>query len=110
MTRPARDPALLREALLLTLRDIESILERVGEEHWRRWIAARKNDINAWYEDGVSDLLSGYGGMGSFNDLVLHPMNGHRLSDSETASINEGLSTLRSTAYRQAMELRRCFG
>src|SRR4051812_6060754 len=108
MTRPAHDPTVLREALLLTLRDIASILEHVGEERWRSWIVARKVDIESWYEDGVIDLLSGYGGMGSFNDLVLHPHNGHRLIDSEIATSNERLSALRSTAYQQAMDLRNC--
>jgi hypothetical protein len=45
--------------------------------------------------------------MGSFNDLVLHPTNGHDLGESEIDVSNERLARLRSSIYRTAHELRR---
>ncbi len=45
--------------------------------------------------------------MGSFNDLILHAPNGHRIRDEETRSVNDRLNQLRSEIYRLADELRR---
>jgi hypothetical protein len=43
---------------------------------------------------GVEHLLSAFGGMGSINDLVIHPMNGHRVIEAEIKVVNDELQTL----------------
>ncbi len=47
-----------------------------------------------------------FGGMGSFNDLVLHPMNGHPVETNDVAEVNASLSDPRSTVYGACVELR----
>jgi len=37
--------------------------------------------------------------MGSFNDLIIHPMNKHSIKESEVESINKDLNYLRSKIY-----------
>ena len=32
--------------------------------------------------------------MGSLNDLVIHPLNGHKVSDSEADAVNQRLASL----------------
>lgn len=43
--------------------------------------------------------------MGSFNDLVVHPLNGHRVSDRDVRAVNQRFDLLRSRAYDLAFAL-----
>jgi uncharacterized protein DUF6966 len=40
--------------------------------------------------------------MGSFNDLVIHPLNGHSVAAQEVGPVNEELDRLRSVMYEDA--------
>ena len=54
---------------------------------------------------GLKRLLSAYGGMGSFNDLVIHPVNGHCVAKDEVDRVNHSLAELRSGMYADAKAL-----
>ena len=83
------------------------VLEDDDEQHWLSYM----NEVRALLLRGdrraVKKLLGAYGGMGSFNDLVL----GHRVVDGETvvrddmAALNDRLDGLRTSAWTQAKEL-----
>jgi len=105
MKNSGRTQGVIRAELLPILAEMLLILERVGEEHWRVWVLERRAEIESWDEQGVRRLLGGYGGMGSFNDIVIHPLNGHSLALDEVAATNDRFDRLRSEAYRHAQEL-----
>jgi hypothetical protein len=96
-----------REQLLKTLSEAESVLSCHGEEHWASWLRRDASLIQAGDGLGLEHLLSAFGGMGSFNDLILHPVNGHRIRDEETRPVNDRLGKLRSEIFELAEELRR---
>ena len=54
---------------------------------------------------GLRRLLHAYGGMGSFNDVVLTHLNGHPIDPSQEPSVNERLDALRSSMYSDATAL-----
>lgn len=56
--------------------------------------------------EGVRHFLSAFEGMGSINDLVLHPINGHRIAESDVTKVNENLRALLSEAWELAREVR----
>jgi hypothetical protein len=59
------------DELIEVLDEIIQILESDGEGHWSRWMRkSRARLLNSDYS-GIEHLLSAYGGMGSFNDLVI---------------------------------------
>lgn len=59
------------EELICTLDQLAAILESDGDTHWSVWMRkARARLIDSDYS-GIEYLQSAYGGMGSFNDLVL---------------------------------------
>lgn len=63
------------EASLLAM---EYFLNEVGEEHWLKWI---RTDLEAWRSTkSTSHHFSAYGGMGSFNDVVINHKNIHSIS------------------------------
>ena len=101
------DPNLARAHLVAVLEELCGVLARVGETWWTDWLRARLLDLKSSGLDGVTRLLAGYGGMGSCNDLALHPLNGHRLNPEEIDPINAIFNRLRSRAYELAFELAR---
>jgi hypothetical protein len=62
------------------------------------WI--RKDDAY-----GVDRFLGLFGGMGSLNDLVFHPLNGN-CEEGEEADLNEQFQGLRLEAWQRAQDAR----
>jgi hypothetical protein len=64
-------PCAERYAMMGTENHPIQVLDSDGEKDWRKWIAsARSRLVNSDYS-GVEYLLDAYGGMRSFNDLVI---------------------------------------
>lgn len=80
--------------LVAALDEAIEILEQAGESHWKVWLERDRQLIAGQNASGLAHLLSAFGGMGSFNDLVL----GDRESD-------DRISGLRSVIYRSARDL-----
>lgn len=58
-------------SLISDLRELMALLDRHGEEHWSRWAGQSLSEVELYDARGLVRLRQGYGGMGSFNDLVL---------------------------------------
>ncbi len=73
------------------------LLDMAGEQYWRDWI---QEDIQSWeaHRD-VKYHLSAYGGMGSFNDVVITGRRGHNVSDMQEAWVNALFDILKSMCY-----------
>jgi len=97
------------DELIEILNEIIQLLESDGEEHWSHWMRkSRARLLNSDFS-GVEHLLSAYGGMGSFNDLVIcqsyengqfHWKEGH-------VEKNDKLNELRSKAWEIADQIKR---
>ena len=79
-------------SLLPFLKRVEKV---IGIHTWKKdSIWSKKSDFR-----GVEIVKGSFGGMGSFNDLIIHPMNKHSIKESEVESINKDLNYLRSKIY-----------
>ncbi|MGH8387589.1 MAG: DUF6966 domain-containing protein [Pseudomonas sp.] len=59
------------EELICVLDQLAAMLESDGDPHWSLWMRkARARLMDSDYS-GIEYLQSAYGGMGSFNDLIL---------------------------------------
>ncbi len=59
------------EELICVLEQLATVLESDGDTHWSLWVRkARARLLDSDYS-GITSLLSAYGGMSSFNDLIL---------------------------------------
>ncbi|MFN3653009.1 MAG: DUF6966 domain-containing protein [Armatimonadota bacterium] len=83
------------------------LLRRHGQTHWPDWLARNAMWIRRLDLYGVETLLSGYGGMGSLNDIYLHSVNGHQIDEKDVVSVNQRLRSLLTEIYLLATELRR---
>jgi len=95
--------------LIAVLEEMIRVLDSDGEKHWRKWMAsARSRLVNSDYS-GVEHVLDAYGGMGSFNDLVIgQSMAGGLFCWKPGAEEeNDKLDALRSKAYELAEYIKR---
>ena len=83
------------------------LLERVAADHWAAWMKVSLSQIVNGDLSGVKHVLAAYGGMGSFNDLVLCSGNGHRVTNDEYRTVNDELDMLRNEAYDLAQFISR---
>ena len=97
------------DELLEVLAEIIELLESDGEQHWSKWMRqSRARLVNSDYS-GIKHLLSAYGGMGSFNDLVIgqcYENDQFRWKEGHIEK-NNRLAELRSKAWEMADVMRR---
>ncbi|WP_207885847.1 hypothetical protein [Pseudomonas sp. 30_B] len=94
--------------LLNILDELVALLHAAGEMHWAHWLerdACRLRERDFY---GVEHFLNAFGGMGSINDLIIHPENGHRISADEIRNVNERLDTLLNRGATLGKEIVRC--
>lgn len=72
---------------------LETLFESAGEISWSRGIRALRNEFEIDPKTAMSKIHALFGGMGSFNDLILHH-EGHPLFKE-----NEALSRYRRQLY-----------
>ena len=97
------------EELIDVLDQLIKVLESDDEIHWSRWMRkAQAYLIDSDYY-GITYLLSAYGGMGSFNDLVLgqNANAGAFAWSLGHVDINDNLQALRHRAAQLALEIQR---
>lgn len=92
-------------SLLLTC---ECLLRGVEEIFWAdkilKIIKKSHENFNSYILD---EIISWYGGMGSFNDLLISRYNSHRVAAEDEDKINQELDRVRSEIYMVAMELQK---
>lgn len=93
------------EELASVIQEASELLISVGETHWGQWLERDAELIRNSDFRGVEHVLSAFGGMGSINDLVIHPINGHSVQESETAAVNSMLESLLSLVAYKAKKL-----
>lgn len=97
------------EELICVLNQLAAILESDGDTHWSLWMRkARARLLDSDYS-GITYLLSAYGGMGSFNDLILGQSNaGDAISwKPGHVELNKKFDKLRNDAVQLADAIKR---
>lgn len=82
------------QELVALLENAQSLLLGYGEERWSKRLGSDAFFIKNLDFYGIEHLQTAFGGMGSINDLVIHPINGHKIQAGEVNSANEELSLL----------------
>ena len=96
--------------LLRNLAAARDLLNSVGEDHWSGWMTTVHAELGSLDAHGLTRLLQAYGGMGSLNDLVIHPVNGHSIPDADVDRVNHSLAALRAALHEDATALRNDLG
>lgn len=93
------------DALIQALDGACRLLENVGEDFWGDKLQMGRKRVAEGDAYALRQLEGTFGGMGSFNDLVIHPINGHDVEPHEVDHVNRRLDVLRGTIARRTREL-----
>ena len=96
------------DALIQSLTECEALLRKIGETFWAdkfRRVLQRGARSQTGYS--IEEVLTWYGGMGSFNDLIISKYNGHSVEDETEEALNNDLNRLKSAIYQQAKQVLR---
>lgn len=100
------------EELICVLDQLATVLESDGDTHWGLWMRkARARLLDSDYS-GIEYLRSAYGGMGSFNDLILDQSNDNGVLCWKPGNVelNERFDELRNKAEQLADFIKRSQG
>ncbi|WP_455428227.1 hypothetical protein [Dryocola sp. LX212] len=75
--------------------DIANVLSSNDEDSWAKTFEKLGSELDFDYESSIFSLRKLYGGMGSFNDIVLHKDGIPLIRE------NDELDELRHTLYKQ---------
>lgn len=84
------------------LEEILRLLQKVDEMFWVKKIerVLLSNSLGGGIGEGQKEeIRSWFGGMGSINDLVLSPYNGHSLTERDEAKLNHLLQEELTNLY-----------
>lgn len=95
--------------LIDVLEQLAHLLESDGDAHWSRWMRKVKTLLESSDYSGITYLRSAYGGMGSFNDLIIgqHARDGVSYRVPEYMALNDRLDELRNRAAVLGEAIRR---
>jgi Domain of unknown function (DUF6966) len=95
--------------LIEILDQIVAVLDADGERHWRKWMASARSRLANSDYSGIEHLLGAYGGMGSFNDLIIGQsiVKGEFHWKDGAREANDKLDALRTQAYQIADFIKR---
>jgi hypothetical protein len=94
------------DRLLANLVATRELLATYQENHWLTWMEAVHREVRAGDGHGLARLLQAYGGMGSFNDVYLHPSSAEVITQDQLRRDNDRLEKLRSQMWSDATALR----
>ena len=93
-------------ALTKLLAEVVPFLEQYEVRGWSKWFRESAALLDRNHEAGIEKVLNGFGGMGSFNDLVICALNQHRIADADESAVNNQLDLYRTDIYQLATQAR----
>jgi hypothetical protein len=94
------------EALILELEVCAKLLRSCSEDHWAKWLEKSAAYLKQGQFRGIDHFEGAFGGMGSINDLVLTPINGHTINESEVDFYNNKMREHFNKAHDLIKEIR----
>lgn len=95
--------------LINQLDSLYNLLIQVEEKHWSQFILTCKKEIESGDFQGITRFCSSNGGMASLNDLVIHPMNNHKINLNNVNSMNDLFFEKRTKAFTIANQIKHEF-
>jgi len=94
--------------LIAELEELIDLLESDNEKHWQEWMRSARDSLLKSDFTGVEKILSSYGGMGSFNDLILgtYASFGVIKNSKHHVMLNEQLVLHREKVRELALEIK----
>jgi fructose-bisphosphate aldolase class 1 len=97
----------LQDKLIEQLDDLIAHLNKYEEKNWSIIFSKIRKLIDNGDRRGLDSLKNMRGGMGSFTDLIICQMNGHRIKKNEESFVNNELMKLGNQVFETSDKLNR---
>jgi hypothetical protein len=97
------------DELVHALVETVALLRQQGVDGWADWLDLGRVRIQRGDGYGLDHVLGAFGGMGSLNDVVIHPANGNPIAAEDVDRVNRRLGELHTRIYTGATWVRRHF-
>lgn len=97
----------LQDRLAKEINDLIVHLNKYEEQYWSSTFARVKKLIDNGDSRGLKALANMRGGMGSFTDLVICQINGHKIEKDQEDFANKKLMRLGESIFRTTDQLKR---
>lgn len=95
------------ENLTKLLIKCETLLRNVEENFWANKICLALEKAGSHLNTSMLDeILSWYGGMGSFNDLLVSRYNNHFVDETNEEKLNAELNRVRNQIYQEVLNIK----
>jgi len=88
------------------LEETSSLLISADEKYWSAKVQSAIQLLPEKPMRAISEVESWYGGMGSFNDLLISSLNGHSLGTISEHEANAKLAMLRGKLFQSTQNIR----
>jgi len=99
----------IKELILKIEKLIDLLDEFEDDGFWSKKFKESLRRIENRDFSGIELILSFYGGMGSFNDLIISRYNHYNITKKDEETVNEELEKLRSDIFTLATNIKRNF-
>lgn len=89
------------------LEQASKLLDAHGDDQWSGWATRCLGRLRTHDATAFEHILGAFGGKGSFNDVVVLPVNGHVIEPEDVPAVNEQLHRLRIAIREDASALAR---
>lgn len=97
----------LTDKIIYEMDSLSSLLDSVGEERWSSAVKRARSQLSASNYHGIEEAKQWFGTVGTLNDLIIHPLNGHSVSEKNVESVNTELQSATSRIYNLLREVER---
>ncbi|RSK41336.1 DUF6966 domain-containing protein [Mangrovimonas spongiae] len=97
----------LQDKLIEELQNLTDLLDKYDVKNWSLTFSKIQKMIDNGDKRGIDSLKNVRGGMGSFTDLVICQINGHRIMKNEEDYANTELIRLGNLVFNTADKLNR---
>ena len=98
---------ILTDKLVAEMDELSRLLENVGENRWGNRVREARSFLSASNYQGIEAAKAWFGTVGTLNDLVIHPINGHKVSKENLEQVNSKVRELSSNILNLVRDIER---
>jgi hypothetical protein len=94
------------DTLIEKVDELIRLMEKHNEKYWSEYFRKAIGMVKDRNFRGIELILKSFGGMGSFNDLVITRINGHTIQERDEEMVNEKMKELKENIYKLSIEIK----
>lgn len=94
------------DMLIENVDELIRLMEKHNEKYWSEYFRKAIGMVKDRNFRGIELFLQSFGGMGSFNDLVITRINGHTIQKKDEEMVNKKMEELKAKIHKLSIEIK----